>query len=91
MHGKISSIKHRKSGVFRNIRQNFKATRYHSLVVDKATLPSCFEITALSKENEIMGVSHKDYILEGVQFHPEAVLTDSGHLLIKNFIQMCNI
>lgn len=85
MHGKTSLIYHNGRGVFRHLKNPFKATRYHSLVIDPQSLPSTFEITAWT-ENEIMGIRHKDYSLEGVQFHPESVLTEKGHQLLKNFL-----
>lgn len=85
MHGKTSLIYHNGEGVFRHLKNPFKATRYHSLVIDPQSLPPTFEITAWT-EDEIMGIRHKDYLLEGVQFHPESVLTEKGHQLLKNFL-----
>jgi anthranilate synthase component 2 len=91
MHGKTSLIHHNDSGVFTGISIPFEATRYHSLVIDKETIPDCLEVTAWTeKENgkmdEIMGVRHKEYNIQGMQFHPESILTESGHQLLKNFL-----
>ncbi len=89
MHGKTSKIYHNKSGIFKSIDNPFEATRYHSLVIERQSLPSCLEITAWTKgDNEIMGVKHKRYALWGVQFHPESVLTTAGKSLLKNFISL---
>lgn len=87
MHGKTSLIYHNKKGIFKGIRNPFTATRYHSLVVERKSLPKCFEITAWTKEDkEIMGLKHKDYPLWGVQFHPESILTKEGKHILKNFL-----
>lgn len=86
MHGKISAIYHHNTGIFRNLPSPFKATRYHSLVIDRSTLPNDFMITAWTEEDEIMGIKHRQLPLEGVQFHPEAVLTEYGLTLLENFI-----
>ncbi|PIZ04710.1 MAG: anthranilate/aminodeoxychorismate synthase component II [Gammaproteobacteria bacterium CG_4_10_14_0_8_um_filter_38_16] len=86
MHGKTSDIFHNNAGVFSNIPNPFKATRYHSLVIDPATLSNEFEITAWTDDQEIMGIKHRQLMIEGVQFHPEAILTESGMTLLKNFI-----
>ena len=86
MHGKISKIKHQKKGLFRNIQNNFDATRYHSLVVDRKTFPKTLEITAETKNKTIMGLMHKNYDIHGFQFHPESISTKMGMKLIKNFI-----
>ncbi len=87
MHGKTSSITHDKKGVFAGLPQNMEVMRYHSLVVDRNTLPSCLEITATSKDTyEIMGLRHKIYPIEGVQFHPESVFTDGGKQILCNFL-----
>jgi len=93
MHGKTSTIYHRGVGVFNNIPEPFEATRYHSLVIDQETLPDCLEITAWTETecgevDEIMGVRHKEFAVEGVQFHPESILSEHGHDMLKNFIQM---
>ena len=86
MHGKTSKISHNNKGVFRGIKDPFIATRYHSLVIEKQTLPNCFEITAWTDDNEIMGIKHKELAIEGVQFHPESILSEHGHDLLKNFL-----
>ena len=92
MHGKVSPIHHTGKGVFKNLKNPLNATRYHSLVAEKPTLPDCFEVTAwTNKENgdieEIMGVRHKSYNIEGVQFHPESILTEHGHQMLNTFLQ----
>ena len=86
MHGKTSKISHNNKGVFRGIKNPFIATRYHSLVIEKETLPNCFDITAWTDDNEIMGIKHKELAIEGVQFHPESILSEHGHDLLKNFL-----
>ena len=86
MHGKTSMIEHDESGLFSGLSNPFQATRYHSLIVEKATLPSCFEVTAWAEDDEIMAIRHNQYPLVGVQFHPESILTQYGHQLLKNFI-----
>ena len=86
MHGKTSKIKHNKKGLFKNIHNNFEATRYHSLVVDRIRLPKSLLITAETKNKTIMGLMHKDYDIHGFQFHPESISTKVGMKLIKNFI-----
>lgn len=86
MHGKVSTIYHDNTGVFKNLPNAFKATRYHSLVVDRKTLSNDFTITAWTADNDIMGIKHRTMPLEGVQFHPEAVLTENGMLLLNNFL-----
>ena len=85
MHGKVSRIRHDGRGVFSAIEDNFVATRYHSLVVERESLPSCLEVSAQSEDGEIMGLRHRSLDVEGVQFHPEALLTEHGHQLLKNF------
>jgi len=87
MHGKISRVFHNDQGIFAGIRNPVEVTRYHSLIVDEATLPGCFEITGRTSDGVIMGIRHKEYFLEGVQFHPEAELTECGHAMLRNFIQ----
>ncbi len=87
MHGKTSQITHDGKGVFKGLPNPFKATRYHSLVIKRETLPDCLEITATSEDGEIMGVRHKTLPIEGVQFHPESILTESGKALLKNFLE----
>ena len=86
MHGKTSKISHNNKGVFRGIKNPFIATRYHSLVIEKQSLPNCFDITAWTDDNEIMGIKHKELAIEGVQFHPESILSEHGHDLLKNFL-----
>ena len=86
MHGKVSRIRHDGLGVFSQIENNFTATRYHSLVVERASLPGELTITAESEDGEIMGLRHRRLALEGVQFHPEALLTEHGHKMLQNFI-----
>ena len=87
MHGKTDDIHHTGAGVFRNLPNPFKVTRYHSLAIEKSTLPAVLEVTATSSDGEIMGVRHKDLLVEGVQFHPESILSEHGHALLKNFLQ----
>ena len=87
MHGKVSRIKHDQNGVFKKIPDNFVATRYHSLVVERASLPACLAITAEAEDGEIMGLRHRSLPVEGVQFHPEAMLTEHGHKMLENFIK----
>ena len=87
MHGKTSQIEHAGQGVFRNLPAGFVATRYHSLVIERETLPECLEITASSEDGEIMGLRHIQHAIEGVQFHPEAILTEHGHQLLENFLR----
>ena len=86
MHGKTSKIKHTKKGLFKNIKNNFEATRYHSLIVDRTTLPNELIITAETQNKTVMGLMHKDYNIHGFQFHPESISTKMGMKLIKNFI-----
>ena len=88
MHGKTSMIFHDDKTIFKGLPNPFEATRYHSLVVNRANLPDCFEITAESDDGEIMGVRHKELAVEGVQFHPESILTVHGKDLLKNFIDL---
>jgi len=89
MHGKTSLIHHENIGVFKDLPNPYTATRYHSLVIEKESLPDCLEITAWTEDGEIMGVRHKALAIEGVQFHPESVLTEHGHALLDNFIKTC--
>ncbi|MDH5764951.1 MAG: aminodeoxychorismate/anthranilate synthase component II [Gammaproteobacteria bacterium] len=93
MHGKTSMIHHKNTGVFAGLTNPYEATRYHSLVIEKETLPECLEITAWTENDdgsmdEIMGVKHKELAVEGVQFHPESILTEHGHDLLKNFLDI---
>lgn len=87
MHGKISSIQHDGCGVFKSLPNELNVTRYHSLVIEKATLPSCLTITAWTSDEEVMGVRHKTLPIEGIQFHPEAILTEQGHIMLNNFLE----
>ena len=87
MHGKTSMIYHNKDTIFKGLPNPFEATRYHSLIVEKKTLPDCLEITAWTKTGEIMGLKHKAHPLWGVQFHPESILTKSGMDLLRNFLR----
>lgn len=93
MHGKTSMIHHSNTGVFSGLTNPYEATRYHSLVIEKESLPECLEITAWTENtdgsmDEIMGVKHKELAIEGVQFHPESILTEHGHDLLRNFLKM---
>jgi anthranilate synthase component 2 len=93
MHGKTSMIHHRNTGVFAGLPNPFQATRYHSLIVETASLPDCLEITAWTetadgKFDEIMGLRHRSWVVEGVQFHPESILTPQGHDLLANFLRL---
>ena len=87
MHGKVSTVKHDGAGVFRDLPPAFSATRYHSLVVERQSLPQCLAVSAESDDGEIMGVRHRALRVEGVQFHPEALLTEHGHNMLQNFLQ----
>jgi anthranilate synthase component 2 len=87
MHGKLSLVTHRGEGLFSGIKNPLTATRYHSLVIERASLPACLEITAESDDGEIMGVRHREHRVCGVQFHPEAILTEQGHALLQNFLK----
>ncbi len=87
MHGKTSMIYHNGEGIFRELQSPFQATRYHSLVIELETLPDCLEITAWTDDDEIMGVRHKELPVNGVQFHPESILTQYGHDLLKKFLE----
>ena len=87
MHGKVSRIRHDGRGVFAGLPEEFLATRYHSLVVERATLPEALSVTAQSEDGEIMGLRHRALAVEGVQFHPEALLTEHGHKMLENFLR----
>lgn len=87
MHGKTSAISHNNTGVFNGLNNPLTVTRYHSLVIDPATLPACFEVTAWTDKQEIMGIRHRGIDLEGVQFHPESILSEQGHQLLANFLK----
>ena len=86
MHGKTSPVTHNGTGVFSGLNNPLTVTRYHSLVIDPPTLPACFDVTAWSDTQEIMGIRHKEWDLEGVQFHPECILSEQGHQLLANFL-----
>ncbi|MFD2115444.1 aminodeoxychorismate/anthranilate synthase component II [Paenibacillus yanchengensis] len=87
MHGKTSEIHHDGQALFANLPQPIVATRYHSLIVERASMPDCLEITAETDIGEIMGVRHKQYVIEGVQFHPESIISEHGHAILRNFLQ----
>ena len=87
MHGKTSMIHHQDTGVFKGLPNPFRATRYHSLVIERESIPDCLEITAWTEDGEIMGVRHKTLAVEGVQFHPESILTEYGHEMLANFLK----
>jgi anthranilate synthase/aminodeoxychorismate synthase-like glutamine amidotransferase len=88
MHGKTSFIHHDGKDIFQGLSNPFEATRYHSLIIEKKSVPDCLEITAWTDKNEIMGVKHKSYLVIGVQFHPESILTKEGKQLLKNFLNL---
>lgn len=88
MHGKLSPITHGGRGVFKDLPSPFTATRYHSLVVERSSLPACLEITAESSDGEIMGLQHKQFSVHGVQFHPESIATEGGMQILKNFLTL---
>ncbi len=87
MHGKADAVSHVDAGVFRTLPSPFTATRYHSLAIERASLPECLEVTAWTDDGEIMGVRHKQHAIEGVQFHPESILSEHGHALLGNFLR----
>ena len=86
MHGKVSPVAHDGRGVFTGLPSPLTATRYHSLAIERARMPACLEVTATSDDGEVMGVRHREWPVEGVQFHPEAILTEHGHALLRNFL-----
>jgi para-aminobenzoate synthetase component 2 len=88
VHGKSSDIYHDGKGIYKNIEKPFQAGRYHSLEVDRMSLPDCLEISAFTADEQIMGIRHKRFPVEGVQFHPESILTNTGMAIIKNFLQL---
>jgi len=88
MHGKTSSLNHYNQGVFAGLESPFTVTRYHSLVVEAESLPECLEVTAATNDGEIMGLRHRTLAVEGVQFHPESILTEHGHALLNNFLEI---
>jgi anthranilate synthase component 2 len=87
MHGKTSLIAHTGVGLFKGLPSPFTVIRYHSLAIERASLPSCLEVTAWTDDGEIMGVRHREFDIEGVQFHPESILSEHGHALLKNFLE----
>ncbi|MEG0051083.1 MAG: aminodeoxychorismate/anthranilate synthase component II [Terrisporobacter sp.] len=87
VHGKVHSIVHENKGLFTGLNNPLNVTRYHSLIVEKSSLPEDLEITAVTEKGEIMGLRHKNYLIEGVQFHPEAILSEQGHEVLRNFIK----
>jgi len=89
VHGSVSEVLHDGHGIFCGIKTPLKVTRYHSLIVDRESLPHCLQVTCETKDGIIMGLRHKAYCIEGVQFHPEAELTECGHQILQNFIDMC--
>jgi anthranilate synthase/aminodeoxychorismate synthase-like glutamine amidotransferase len=89
MHGKLSSIQHDGRGVFTGLETPLTATRYHSLVIDAATMPATLEVSARTDDGVVMGVRHREHPVEGVQFHPESILTEGGHRLLANFLDLC--
>jgi anthranilate synthase component 2 len=91
MHGKTSSIRHASQGVFQGLPESFAATRYHSLSVQREGLPDCLEVTAETDDGEIMGLKHRSMQVEGVQFHPESILSQHGHQLLKNFLDQVEV
>ena len=88
VHGKLAEVHHRSAGLFRGINGSFKATRYHSLVVDRATMPQELAVTAETEDKLVMGLSHKSLPVHGVQFHPESIASEHGHLILKNFLDL---
>jgi anthranilate synthase component 2 len=87
MHGKTSPVTHTRVGVFKGLPSPYTVTRYHSLAIERASLPGCLEMTAWTEDGEIMGVRHREFAVHGVQFHPESILTEHGHALLKNFLE----
>ncbi|OGX33862.1 MAG: anthranilate/aminodeoxychorismate synthase component II [Omnitrophica WOR_2 bacterium RIFCSPHIGHO2_02_FULL_52_10] len=88
MHGKTSQIRHNNQGIFKGIKNPFEATRYHSLVIERKSMPKCFDVTAQTSDGEVMGISHKDCPMWGVQFHPESILTTEGKNILSNFLRI---
>jgi anthranilate synthase/aminodeoxychorismate synthase-like glutamine amidotransferase len=89
MHGKVSEVEHDGRGIFAGLPKRFEATRYHSLVIEESSLPDCLEICARTEDSEIMGVRHRQQSIEGVQFHPESIMTGEGKRLLGNFLARC--
>ena len=90
MHGKMSAIHHTGTGIFAGLPDGFEATRYHSLVVERDSLPDCLEVTAETDDGVIMGIAHRELPIHGVQFHPESIASEHGHALLQNFITIAN-
>ncbi len=88
MHGKLSRIHHSGKSVFAGLEDGFEATRYHSLIIDRATLPDCLDVTAETDDGTIMGIAHRDYPIHGVQFHPESIASEHGHAILRNFLDI---
>ena len=88
MHGKVSQVTHDGRGVFTGVPSPFTVTRYHSLAIEPPSMPACLEVTATADDGEVMGVRHREFAVEGVQFHPEAILTEHGHALLRNFLDL---
>lgn len=88
MHGKLSTITHKDRGIFKNLPEHIQVTRYHSLIVERSTLPACLEITAETPDGLIMGLQHKTHPVHGVQFHPESIASEQGHALLANFLEL---
>jgi anthranilate synthase/aminodeoxychorismate synthase-like glutamine amidotransferase len=86
MHGKTSEISHDGKSIFRDLPDPFTATRYHSLAIERESLPSCLEVSAVAEDGEIMGLRHREYPVEGIQFHPESILTKEGMSILQNFL-----
>ncbi|MGQ0672199.1 MAG: anthranilate synthase component II [Hyphomicrobium sp.] len=91
LHGKLSAIRHNDKGVFRGLPEEFQVTRYHSLIVERKTLPDCLDITAETKDGIIMGLQHKSHPVQGVQFHPESIASEQGHALLANFLDLAGL
>jgi anthranilate synthase/aminodeoxychorismate synthase-like glutamine amidotransferase len=91
MHGKVSQIFHKQQNIFKGLPIPFPATRYHSLIIERSSFPDCLEITAETDDGIIMGVSHKEYPIFGVQFHPESILTEGGKIILSNFLDIAGI
>jgi anthranilate synthase component 2 len=91
VHGKMGTMHHAGQGVFAGLPSPFQATRYHSLIVDRATLPACLEVTAWLEDGTIMGLRHRDHPVEGVQFHPESIASEHGHALLRNFLDTARV
>jgi anthranilate synthase component II len=88
MHGKLSEVKHNGNAIFRGINGTFKATRYHSLIVERADLPTDVSVTAETSDRLIMGLAHRTFPVHGVQFHPESIASENGHVILRNFLEL---